>query len=938
MRTVTTEDERAPVNLTSQSAEDLPPTVAGQLDGTDTRQTPALVATADLDAGWTPYFTYNSVYEDQRQAIETFLDMLGQSGYYLKEGACGTGKTLAAVTASIHAMRNPDALSNRAPDGASFPTYTRTLVVTPVKQQLQQFIGEMRAVNASLPPEVDPIPTIVLRGRGDMMAIKNAPLPDSDSRDDIQDLRQTTRTLIQYDSDIPLDWPDEMDPPAYSQVEYDWSNPSENAEQARETHQYDPHRAQAVRTIVTNLTPNDGGTYDRLRVGDTNTPYPAHVPHTGDVVDAERLQSSSSNQLPANTQGRFDPFYAATFSAEGRSVTGFGDAPNHVVDKQVLFEKAVRSGQCPHELMGMLARRADVVLGNYNHLLDPETRNLTDGKLGLLDEKTIAVVDEAHQLEAKSRDTLSTAVDLYTLDKARRDVRIARHYASGTFPETPTPRLNQRDSQTARRVARDELYLEAGGVEIEDLIAVEQMLVVAKEQLIVASEKIDDIRFGEADTASTRTQSMNSPTNPEWGDHLTRALEQHKSISPAALEVAEPVMRRVEAVFRGLADEEILDRSPQGADVGSFFRQWAETPPEVYHPETRLVPSEKESFPEKYPDWVEHYTPELRLFNCIPQRELRRVFGELGGGVLMSATLRPVSPLREATGINAVPYAGALAEPPDDELGQSVLRANGVTAEMMADMESRPTTYDQFPLRFAPENRLSLVAGLPRFTKKNRGEPYDDGDPVVDPERMLDARAQYADLIAQVARTNGNVLVAMPNYEEAAWAHDFLQTIATDKRCLVDESTSADETDALLEEFFQGGDAILCTGLRGTITEGVDFDGDKLHTCLNIGVPLLPSDSRRTAVEVAYSRAIDSTSGPDAAQRIPATRKIRQSIGRAIRGADEMGVRIIADERFGTAEAPNLRRLLSPQQQQEFSLIDPADVETAITRFWATQE
>ena len=90
-------------------------------------------------------------------------------------------------------------------------------------------------------------------------------------------------------------------------------------------------------------------------------------------------------------------------------------------------------------------------------------------------------------------------------------------------------------------------------------------------------------------------------------------------------------------------------------------------------------------------------------------------------------------------------------------------------------------------------------------------------------------------------------------------------------------------------------------------------------------------------MEVAYQRAINSTSGRDAAQYIPSTRKVRQSIGRVIRGTEEAGVRIIADERYGTSENPNLRRLFSPQQQREFTLIEFEDVEAAVARFWDIQ-
>jgi DNA excision repair protein ERCC-2 len=56
-----------------------------------------------------------------------------------------------------------------------------------------------------------------------------------------------------------------------------------------------------------------------------------------------------------------------------------------------------------------------------------------------------------------------------------------------------------------------------------------------------------------------------------------------------------------------------------------------------------------------------------------------------------------------------------------------------------------------------------------------------------------------------------------------------------------------------------------------------------------------------------------------------------------IRGTEEAGVRIISDERYGTSENPNLRRLFSPQQQREFTLIEFEDVEAAVARFWDIQ-
>lgn len=911
----------------------IPPTDAGKREESKKGQNARSTAIDDINAVWSKYFRYSAVYSDQQTAIESVLDVLARRGYYLKEGACGTGKTLAAVTASVHAMRDPGQLTDRAPPGASFPTYDRTMIVTPVKQQLEQFIGELRGINATLPDGTDPIQTVVMRGQSDMRAISNADLPGTNSRDDIGDLRATTVEAIKFNSNIPLEWPDALNPPSYSKVEYDWSDAEKRAKQAAEDHRFDPFRARAVRIIVAQLASASDNDYDILQVNGVETPYPEHVPHSSEIVDMDRLQELGHQQLPADLQGRFDPFFAATFSGPQGSIYKFSDAPNHVIDRDALFNATIADGRCPHELMGILAEEAEVILGNYNHLLDPETRNLTDRKLGLLDENTIVVVDEAHQLEQKGRDRLSTSLDLYTLDRAHNDLTFARHYATGNISDSPTPNISQSDAQEARQVARQELRIGTEGFEVRDLIAVEKALAVARQELINACEGIEDVTLskggGERNSESkqTRTISMEEAAHPEWGDHLTRAIEQDNDLSISTLQMAEQVMSAVEEVYEKLAERDILDRTPQGQGVGAFLRQWAEAPRDVYHPEVRVRAAANNSIPDHYPDWVRHWTPELRLFNCIPRRELRRIFSELGGGVLMSATLRPAESFREATGVDAVPPPGEFDSEMDDEETSTTVRTNGITDEMVAGRDTRSTAFERFPLRFPPENRLSLVADLKKFTADNRG------DRTVEHSEMTETRSKYAEVIRQVAQTDGNILIAMPSYAEADWAHEYLRTLQIEKRCLLDKSSSSDRTSRLLEAFFSDGDAILCTSLRGTITEGIDFDGEKLHTCLSVGVPQVPRDAEMNAVQLSYKQAIDTADGLEAAHLIPSTRKVRQCIGRVIRGAEEVGVRIIADERYGT-HSQDLRRFLSPQQQQEFTPIEPDDIGDAVSRFW----
>jgi hypothetical protein len=319
--------------MTSEDNPDQPPTPPMGHDtqepdetvssaGTGGRSDTAGVESVPLDehgAEWTRYFRYDAAYRDQIDAIDSFLDLLADNGLYLFEGACGTGKTLAAVTAGLHAIRDRNHLSDaRCGDGASFPTYSRLLIVTPVKQQLKQFVEEMRGVNQSLPDDIDTVPTVVMRGRGDMLAYSNVSLDSIGSGslgDQAEDLRDVTRSAMRFNSGIPLDWPAEMDPPEFSRCEYDWSDPTDKAEQLREQYRYDPWRAEAISMIVADLATSDNE-FNTLTVDGVETPYPDYVPHTSDLVPESAFDDSALDQLPLDLQGKFDPFYAGFFAGE----------------------------------------------------------------------------------------------------------------------------------------------------------------------------------------------------------------------------------------------------------------------------------------------------------------------------------------------------------------------------------------------------------------------------------------------------------------------------------------------------------------------------------------------------------------------------------------------------------------------------------------------
>jgi DNA excision repair protein ERCC-2 len=88
---------------------------------------------------WRTVFGHDEPYPEQADGIETAIDAADRGGFAVIEGACGTGKTMLALTAGIDRVRDPDS------------PFERVVVLTSVKQQLRQFEADVRTINENLP-------------------------------------------------------------------------------------------------------------------------------------------------------------------------------------------------------------------------------------------------------------------------------------------------------------------------------------------------------------------------------------------------------------------------------------------------------------------------------------------------------------------------------------------------------------------------------------------------------------------------------------------------------------------------------------------------------------------------------------------------------------------------------------------------------------------
>ncbi|MFB6157642.1 MAG: ATP-dependent DNA helicase, partial [Haloferacaceae archaeon] len=506
----------------------------------------------------------------------------------------------------------------------------------------------------------------------------------------------------------------------------------------------------------------------------------------------------------------------------------------------------------------------EVVVGNYYHAFDPTTAGAFTG--ALLDDSTFVVCDEAHMLEPRVRDLVSGGVADETLRDAESELTRAIQPLS----------MDDGERSVATDVEAIRAELADSDVSLDDLRRTRDLIRDLREELDRrVREHLDRTAPGwRADPSEPdeREIPLRDPGDPE-PDELTRwaADAGHPPDVWARAEAVGAVVER--ALDAAEADDE--DREYAAPAAGRALAAWTRLGHERYFREIEVERSRGGSSGTE--SWRSAYNARLALHNCVPGDAIAATLGEFGGGVLMSATLEPLDVFREVTGLDR-------------------LAADG-----------RPVVERTYGLSFPEDNRASFAVDAPAFTHDNRGPPGEDNA----------TRRAYADATAIVAAEPGNVLVGMPSYAEAEWMAGVLDA-RLDKPVLLDESSADSATEALKAEFFDGPGKVLVTSLRGTLTEGVDYRGDRLRAAVVCGVPIVDTSSPRTrAVVEAYDRTFGD--GFETALVVPAVRKARQALGRVIRGPDERGVRVLVDERYARDVWNGVRDHLPPHEREEYA-------------------
>jgi DNA excision repair protein ERCC-2 len=609
--------------------------------------------------------------------------------------------------------------------------------------------------------------------------------------------------------------------------------------------------------------------------------------HTVDVEEA-----AYGPAVPEYGDTEVCPYYGQTMADDIQDLESI-DTDGEVLSPDRLTEKAVQYGVCPHTSMQRSVTDAEVVIGNYSHAFDRETVKVLTHRL--LDESTFIICDEAHMLVERVRDQLSYNV---SLDEFSYAVRDAAAVADALGGHTSGPA-----AESARETFRDTGFDRGSVQAFQSLLARVQEALAARVDVYDRRE-VD----GPLDSGAAGDEAHIPLGDPETTqtDDLTEWLVEN-AIEDWLLESAGEIGELVASAVSEFPDHGGSGRSSAGT-IGGLLTSWYYAGNHEYFREIELYDRKYDS--QKTPvgdvdrSWRQAYVAEVRLDNCIPASEIANRLSDFGGGILMSATLSPLDMYVREAGIQYL---------------------------------SRRVEREVFGLTFPDENRESLVVPAQKFNYENRGGTP-SSENATDLGAMTDTRQTYAAILRMVATTTpGNVLVAMPNYGEAAWAGDYLdQHDTVSKPVLVDGRTTNKETDQLKATFFDGESKVLTTSLRGTLTEGVDYAGDRLSAAVVCGVPMLPSHKPpMQARQASYDREFGA--GHPFAFAVPAVRKARQAFGRVIRGADEVGVRVLADQRYAKTSQGGVQHFFPDHETEEFDVVPTGGLADRLESFWAQQ-
>ena len=223
-------------------------------------------------------------------------------------------------------------------------------------------------------------------------------------------------------------------------------------------------------------------------------------------------------------------------------------------------------------------------------------------------------------------------------------------------------------------------------------------------------------------------------------------------------------------------------------------------------------------------------------------------------------------------------------------------------AEMYADL-----------LGIGPDRRWIRAYGSP-FPRENRLVHVHPAATTLYAKRSQEMHDLIArEVVAIAAGVRGNVAVFFPSYDLLREAEERIRPAGLPKKLLVEKPTwDKAKRDGALEALRLAREdhgAVLLGVQGGSLSEGVDYEGNLLRAVIVVGLPLSPPNLEVESLKDYFIRKFGPSKGYDYAYVFPAMNKVLQAAGRPIRSETDRAAIVLLEERL---LAPRYQRCLPP--------------------------
>ena len=177
-------------------------------------------------------------------------------------------------------------------------------------------------------------------------------------------------------------------------------------------------------------------------------------------------------------------------------------------------------------------------------------------------------------------------------------------------------------------------------------------------------------------------------------------------------------------------------------------------------------------------------------------------------------------------------------------------------------------------------------------------------------EDREDNAKRFATVIAATVKAKaGNYIAYFPSYkclEQTYFA--FSRKYPNVTTVVQKKSMTVSERQEFLSAFKDDSDKLrvgFCV-LGGVFSEGVDLPGSRLIGSIIFGVGLPALSNEKNIIREHYDAKNDEGIGYDYAYTFPGMNNVLQAAGRVIRSADDVGIVVLADDRYATPKYSSL--------------------------------